>query len=234
MTLQHVPSEVLSAYLDDQISPAEQRDVSAHLGTCDACSTEVAELRATVKLLNGLPEFSPRRSFALDESHTRPPRTINPALRLLPVVRALSVAAILVFMISGSARLIDVASDNDDGPTTSLNATGGGGSETNVDDQTSEEQGNKDGQNGSFVERGNAAAANDENIAVYPTEAPDTVAQTGPGRASSVGADTSVQDGQGRSALATTSVIFGVLAVILAGSWFALVRLSRPESTRRT
>jgi hypothetical protein len=46
----------LSDYLDRQLAPDERSRVDAHLGDCRDCGRELRELRATVALLQGLPE----------------------------------------------------------------------------------------------------------------------------------------------------------------------------------
>jgi anti-sigma factor RsiW len=47
--------ELLSALLDEALSPSERQAVEAHLTACADCQRELAELRETVALLNRLP-----------------------------------------------------------------------------------------------------------------------------------------------------------------------------------
>ena len=47
--------ELLSALLDDALSPAERQAIDAHLATCAECARELTELRETVALLERLP-----------------------------------------------------------------------------------------------------------------------------------------------------------------------------------
>ncbi len=55
--------ERLSAYLDDQLSDAENAELTAHLATCERCGAELAELRGTIRLLQALPQPArPRRA----------------------------------------------------------------------------------------------------------------------------------------------------------------------------
>ena len=56
---------LLSSYIDGQVSPAEARQVEAHLSTCDECRRELQGLRATVDLLRTLPELEVSRAFTL-------------------------------------------------------------------------------------------------------------------------------------------------------------------------
>ncbi len=56
---------VLSDYIDERLTPSEQRMVEHHLDVCEGCRRELHSLRATVDLLHLVPIVSPSRSFAL-------------------------------------------------------------------------------------------------------------------------------------------------------------------------
>jgi Putative zinc-finger/WD40-like Beta Propeller Repeat len=51
--------ELLSAYLDNTLAPAERREVAVHLQTCSSCSTVLAEFMRNDALLSHLPRVSP-------------------------------------------------------------------------------------------------------------------------------------------------------------------------------
>ncbi len=55
----------LGAYLDGELDPRGQSEVRAHLATCPACQTELAELSRLSQLLQAapLPEFTPALDF---------------------------------------------------------------------------------------------------------------------------------------------------------------------------
>ena len=57
------PEPLLSAYLDDALSPGEHELVRAHLDGCEHCRAQLADLRATSRLIGGLPQLAPRRSL---------------------------------------------------------------------------------------------------------------------------------------------------------------------------
>ena len=57
------PEPLLSAYLDDALSPALRSVVRAHLDGCVSCRRRIDELRATTRLLAALPELAPARSL---------------------------------------------------------------------------------------------------------------------------------------------------------------------------
>jgi anti-sigma factor RsiW len=57
------PELHLSAYLDDALSQDEHDRVRAHLGGCARCQAQLADLRATSRLIGGLPQLAPRRSL---------------------------------------------------------------------------------------------------------------------------------------------------------------------------
>lgn len=57
------PSRLLSAYLDEALAPSERASVGAHLEGCARCRAQLAELRATSRLIGALPPLAPRRSL---------------------------------------------------------------------------------------------------------------------------------------------------------------------------
>lgn len=57
--------QLLSASLDQQLSPAEAQHLKEHLGSCARCHRELEELRATIELLRRMPQPALPRSFAL-------------------------------------------------------------------------------------------------------------------------------------------------------------------------
>ncbi len=60
--------EMLSAFLDNQVSPAERVRVESHLRTCAACRGELESLRQTAALLHALPRVAVPRAFTLSEA----------------------------------------------------------------------------------------------------------------------------------------------------------------------
>ena len=85
--------ELLSAYVDGQVSASEASRVQEHLAACAECRRELEALRATVSLLRSLPQVQPSRSFALAEAP-------EPAGRRWPVAwgarAAMSVAGLVL------------------------------------------------------------------------------------------------------------------------------------------
>ncbi len=64
----HLGAELLSAYLDHQVTPDERARVDAHLTACAACRSELESLRATASLLHALPRIPTPRAFTLSEA----------------------------------------------------------------------------------------------------------------------------------------------------------------------
>ena len=85
--------ELLSAYVDGQVSASEASRVQEHLAACAECRRELEALRATVSLLRSLPQVQSSRSFALAEAP-------EPAGRRWPVAwgarAAMSVAGLVL------------------------------------------------------------------------------------------------------------------------------------------
>ncbi len=93
MTLQH-PHAELSAYIDGALDPASQAAVDGHVAACAVCRAHVAQLRATVALLHGLPDPVPSRRLV--------PRLAGPAW-LAPLRTVMTLA-------SGTAVFLFIAS----------------------------------------------------------------------------------------------------------------------------
>src|SRR2546422_6473655 len=82
MTMGHV-TELLSAYLDDQVNAGERASITAHLDACESCRARLESLRRTVALLHTAepvraPEGFRAQVRARIEAHPRrAPRTLR-------------------------------------------------------------------------------------------------------------------------------------------------------------
>jgi hypothetical protein len=70
----HLDIDAVSAFVDRDLEPDDLTTIEFHLHECPACHREVLEIRTTVVLLAGLPQYSPRRSFCLGHEHARASR----------------------------------------------------------------------------------------------------------------------------------------------------------------
>ena len=89
-TSAHV-SELLSAYIDNQLNGREHSQVEAHLRQCPACAEELRLLQATVQTLRALPAAPLPRSFVLQP--VVQPQRVQPLelfLRLATVATAIA------------------------------------------------------------------------------------------------------------------------------------------------
>ncbi len=94
--------ELLSAYIDGEVSASETSRVEEHLAGCQECRDELASLRSTVGLLRRLAELAVPRSFALSEApQRRPTPTIVWTARLATSVAAVLLVALLLGDIVG-------------------------------------------------------------------------------------------------------------------------------------
>ncbi len=70
----HLDIDAVSAFIDRDLEPDDLTTIAFHLHECPACHREVLEIRTTVVLLAGLPQYTPRRSFCLGHEHARASR----------------------------------------------------------------------------------------------------------------------------------------------------------------
>lgn len=95
----HLDLDTLTAYLDHELSDADRQDAEHHLRLCADCRQERDELRATVMLLRGLPQYAPRRSFRVGSERAMTPVNGGWLARLLPALPAIRVATVAVAML---------------------------------------------------------------------------------------------------------------------------------------
>src|SRR5918994_5137965 len=77
----HLDIDAVSAFVDRDLEPDDLTTIEFHLHECPACHREVLEIRTTVVLLTGLPQYTPRRSFCLGHEHARAGRRRGRASR---------------------------------------------------------------------------------------------------------------------------------------------------------
>lgn len=101
----HVSTELLSAYLDNQVTAAERGRVQQHLQGCSACQAELNSLRQTISMLHALPRVAVPRAFTLSEAQVRvgrpsaQPAWLGSALRGLAAVSAILIVAVVGAML---------------------------------------------------------------------------------------------------------------------------------------
>lgn len=139
-----VSDEELSAYVDDQLSPADRARVEAHLDGCAACRDSLEELRAVKSALGSLPGVPAPRSFALREADVQPqqPAAAGGLARAVPLLSGVTAAAVIAFGVlvgvdlrsSGSGGAADEAfqTSSEDGDAVPDAAAGGDAAESDT------------------------------------------------------------------------------------------------------
>jgi anti-sigma factor RsiW len=95
-------SELLTAFVDGELSAAEKAAVEAHLPGCAVCQAQVASLRAAIGTLAALPALEPSASFeepvlaALRPTRVRRPHWARRAAVLLVAGGAVAAALVVV------------------------------------------------------------------------------------------------------------------------------------------
>jgi len=89
--------EMLSAYIDGELSTAQKARVDAHLAKCEDCARNLRTMRQTVSLLGQLPTVKAPRSFAIREAQVTPRRRAG--VRWSWAYSALQGATVLAFLL---------------------------------------------------------------------------------------------------------------------------------------
>jgi anti-sigma factor RsiW len=82
--IRHLDLELLSLHIDGGLDPGTRSDAQAHLAACSECQLNYTELRMTVSLLQGLPQYEPRISFVLGSEYGKVKRRPIPAEPMRP------------------------------------------------------------------------------------------------------------------------------------------------------
>ena len=104
--------ELLSAYLDQQVSAKESMRVEAHLDVCDECREYQRSMRMTVSLLQKMPALAAPRSFKINAAQvglvqapaSKTPSYLTWSLRAAVPVAAVLLIAVVVTDVSGVGR----------------------------------------------------------------------------------------------------------------------------------
>lgn len=95
--------ELVSSYIDDQVTASEHREVEEHLASCESCRLSLESMRFTVELLNDLPQIESRRDFTLTAAPEAVPvrRSAGWATGLATSLAAMLLVALLLGDITG-------------------------------------------------------------------------------------------------------------------------------------
>lgn len=108
----HLDPELLSAYIDDEVSAEERQEVEAHLNTCQECRQELDSLRWTVTLFREMPAVEVPRPLYVREADLAPAEDAESSwldqlaafvgtLRVLSYASAVSFALVFLLTVAG-------------------------------------------------------------------------------------------------------------------------------------
>ena len=232
-----IPSEDLNAYLDNELSEAENADIELALADSESDRDELSHLRGLVSLLGGLPQYEAPRSFALSQEHVRGATPSNGVLRILPVIRSLSVAAVLAFLVVTGVTVYDRIESTDDSNDAAI--IDDSGTETPAD-ASNKATGDTAPEDSGLVDRGDSAASNavPPEPPVSGAAAPGDIAQAESTPAATEAAPeetpvpvaTTSESDDDDDRWLMTSAGLGVLALVLIGLWVVLLRMRRGQN----
>lgn len=204
----HLADDILNAWIDGVATPEEQAIVDHHLATCDTCQRRMAELQGVKAMLSDMPEVAPPRSFTLTQEQAKKPTPIRERttpsniIRLLPIVRTLSVAAMLAVLILGGSLVFN-QDDADFSPGVNTEMQSG---ET-ANDAGSLGEANPapaSQERGEVVDQGEAASAHDSTSTSLAREAEPVPIET---------------TEAGLTGVEIATIVLGVVALLLGLSW---------------
>lgn len=100
-------ADLLSAYIDGEVTADERALVEAHLAACTACAHDLVTLRQTVSLLRQLPQMAAPRPFTVRAADVKAIRPARPAWWRRPWARGLvAVAAVLLCVVAVGGLLL--------------------------------------------------------------------------------------------------------------------------------
>lgn len=244
----HPNMDALSDFVSGEGTPEWRAAVDAHLATCEVCREDVRTLRGTVALLHALPQIAPPVSFQLGpEYERRTPASGSSApakiVRLLPVVRVLSIAAVLLFLVIGGVSFYEGRIQGDNAgskitsnaavPTSTSETTSSGAAFEESEGETSSDTAPKSAavapSQGGVVDRGESASADGGNSA--PADTAQESEATPPGsqadQAATASSESVDNDDDTGFPWLSTSIGLGALALVLVGLWITLTRVTR-------
>lgn len=236
---QPMGSDDLNAFVDGSLTEGDQNLIVTAASLDSALAAELTDLLAIRSILGGLAEYQPRRSFALGkEFELARPTPIPPAksklVQLLPAIRSLSVAAVLLFMVIGGSLWMGVHGDTTNtssedfaSQNTVMQVLG----ETDSTAQSSEHPedaitapaaaGGSEQDKSSMTERGNSASADDRPTDDLTSEAAPSAQESTQKQAA---APFALADHQ---AWVWATVVIGALAAAMSIVLLALDRTNR-------
>lgn len=210
MTTHHLTTEEINAWIDGYGSADELSRVEAHVRECVPCRAEAESLRQTKAMFGSLRDIELPRSFALPASMAKPMQPLaSPSSRqkagvvkFEPVLRILSIAAVLLFIAVGGLNVSGVfdADQEDSLPAATQSAeTDSATGALQVQEQPQLER-------GEVAEQGEAAIEGSAQL-------PNAIAHV----------DTPAQAiDNGLTPLEITTAVVGVAALVLIASWILI------------
>lgn len=225
----HLGDDLLNSWLDGVATDAERRLVEEHVETCDHCREALDSLAMVKQALADLPEPALPRSFQLTPEQAATPTPIRKdppsnVVRLLPITRVLSIAAVIAFLVLGGATALGPGSNvltGNDQVATESGETGDDAETFEVSDAAfPPPMAALPQDEGQVLSRGDSATSS--NIA---SEALDNMALE---REASPGTSESEDSSQG---LMVATITAGIIALAASALWFGLSRVKRQSTT---
>lgn len=110
----HLDTERISAFIDQELSPADMAQVEDHLRSCEECHLEYRQLLGIATLVRELPVYSPHQAIVIDAQDHNRDAGIWPTVLEFAKPIALAAAVILVAL-TGLRFAMEFRDDADTG-----------------------------------------------------------------------------------------------------------------------
>jgi negative regulator of sigma E activity len=108
----HLETELLSAYIDAELSPGDMAQVEAHLAACQECRRAYDDVLGMATLVRELPVYVPRQRVVIEPDERNRDAGLVPTV--LEFARPVALAAVIILIALAGLRLVSTDDDPDD------------------------------------------------------------------------------------------------------------------------
>jgi negative regulator of sigma E activity len=132
----HLETELLSAYIDAELSPDDMAQVETHLTACQECRRAYDDLLGVATLVRELPVYAPRHQVVVEPDERDRDAGLIPTM--LEFARPVALAAVIILIALAGLRLVSTGDDPEEAGPIPFTETRELVDETDPGDETSQ------------------------------------------------------------------------------------------------